>query len=64
MHEATYWCRFPLLKLDRAKADNKNTSLAAPGALANRLQRRTARKANKAKSKNGDHFCIVIWAFR
>ena len=25
-----------------------NTSLAAPGALANRLQRRTARKANKA----------------
>ena len=27
---------------------NKNTSLAAPGALANRLQRRTARKANEA----------------
>ena len=26
----------------------KNTSLAAPGALANRLQRRTARKANEA----------------
>ena len=25
-----------------------NTSLAAPGALANRLQRRTARKANEA----------------
>ena len=25
-----------------------NISLAAPGALANRLQRRTARKANKA----------------
>ena len=25
-----------------------NTSLAAPGALTNRLQRRTARKANKA----------------
>ena len=25
-----------------------NTSLAAPGVLANRLQRRTARKANKA----------------
>ena len=27
---------------------NGNTSLAAPGALANRLQRRTARKANEA----------------
>ena len=27
---------------------NKNTSLAAPGALANRLQRRTARKAKEA----------------
>ena len=27
---------------------NKNTSLAAPGALAHRLQRRTARKANEA----------------
>ena len=27
---------------------NKNTSLVAPGALANRLQRRTARKANEA----------------
>ena len=26
----------------------QNTSLAAPGALANRLQRRTARKANEA----------------
>ena len=26
----------------------QNTSLAAPGALANRLQRRNARKANKA----------------
>ena len=26
----------------------RNTSLAAPGALANRLQRRTARKANEA----------------
>ena len=26
----------------------KNTSLSAPGALANRLQRRTARKANEA----------------
>ena len=25
-----------------------NTSLAAPGALANRLQRRTARKVNEA----------------
>ena len=25
-----------------------NTSLAAPGALANRLQRRTVRKANEA----------------
>ena len=30
------------------KSLKKNTSLAAPGALANRLQRRTARKANKA----------------
>ena len=29
-----------------------NTSLAAPGALANRLQHRTARKANEA---NLDH---------
>ena len=28
-----------------------NTSLAAPGALANRLQRRTARKANEANSE-------------
>ena len=28
--------------------DLRNTSLAAPGALANRLQRRTARKANEA----------------
>ena len=27
---------------------HQNTSLAAPGALANRLQRRTARKANEA----------------
>ena len=27
---------------------NQNTSLAAPGALANRLQRRTSRKANEA----------------
>ena len=27
----------------------ENTSLAAPGALANRLQRRTARKAIEAK---------------
>ena len=27
---------------------NKNTSLVAPGALAHRLQRRTARKANEA----------------
>ena len=27
---------------------DQNTSLAAPGALANRLQRRTARKANEA----------------
>ena len=27
---------------------DENTSLAAPGALANRLQRHTARKANKA----------------
>ena len=26
----------------------KNTSLAAPGALSNRLQRRTARNANEA----------------
>ena len=23
MHEATYWCRFASLKLDRAKADNQ-----------------------------------------
>ena len=30
------------------KKEEKNTSLAAPGALANRLQRRTARKANEA----------------
>ena len=30
------------------KNNNKNTSLAAPGALAHRLQRRTARKANMA----------------
>ena len=30
-------------------SDNcSNTSLAAPGALANRLQRRNARKANEA----------------
>ena len=28
--------------------NEKNTSLAAPGALANRLQTRTARQANKA----------------
>ena len=28
--------------------DNQNTSLAAKGALAHRLQRRTARKANEA----------------
>ena len=28
--------------------DVQNTSLAAPGALANRLQRRNARKANQA----------------
>ena len=28
--------------------NKNNTSLAAPGALANRLQRRTARKANDA----------------
>ena len=27
---------------------SENTSLAAPGALAHRLQRRTARKANEA----------------
>ena len=27
---------------------NSNTSLAAPGALANRMQRRTTHKANKA----------------
>ena len=33
--------------LTRSKM-KKNTSLAAPGALANRLQRRTARKANEA----------------
>ena len=30
------------------KWKKKNTSLAAPGALANHLQRRTARKANEA----------------
>ena len=28
--------------------NDENTSLAAPGALANRLQRRTARRANEA----------------
>ena len=34
---------------DSKSNDNlKNTSLAAPGALAHRLQRRTARKANEA----------------
>ena len=31
----------------RKKEKEKNTSLAAPGALANRLQRPTARKANE-----------------
>ena len=32
----------------RTDGDGENTSLAAPGALANRLQRGTARKANEA----------------
>ena len=37
------------LKSRELKDENwQNTSLAAPGALTNRLQRRTARKANEA----------------
>ena len=46
---------FFFLKIVTQKVNNfqeqhqyRNTSLAAPGALANRLQRRTARKANEA----------------
>ena len=46
----------------------QNTSLAAPGALANRLQCRTAHQANEAnldppKSKIRDYFSIVMWPF-
>ena len=36
------------IRVEIALRTNNNTSLAAPGALANRLQRRTARKANEA----------------
>ena len=54
--------------VDQQWKRNWNTSLAAPGALAHRLQRRTARKANEANLdfpnlENGDHFSKVIWAF-
>ena len=35
-------------KQDKKNGFTKNTSLVAPGALANRLQRRTASKANEA----------------
>ena len=34
--------------MEPSVAIDENTSLAAPGALANRLQRRTARKADEA----------------
>ena len=37
----------------------KNTSLAAPGALANRLQRRTASKANKANLDPSNKKCEI-----
>ena len=37
----------------------QNTSLAAPGALANRLQRCTARKANEANL--GQKVANVVW---
>ena len=40
-----------------------NTSLAAPGTLAHRLQRRWG-QLTLPKSKNGGHFFIVTWALR
>ena len=48
-------CAISIIYLNKT---TKNTSLAAPGALAHRLQRRRD-QLTLPKSKNGGHFSVV-----
>ena len=47
------------LKIAKNNFYRENTSLAAPGALANRLQRRTTRKANEANLDSPNQISVI-----